>query len=241
MIPKELWLKNITDSIKEIASLEFQEKGWVRNEIHDYCTFVETACGFFQDDDIENFLNEYAKPFGLSDFQIKKIDQLRIAFDSYTNEHGCYEDPAIIIKDPEWIKIRGMAQEALKALGIERYLDPSKDILKSGLLYRIDDIADKKSQQRIWIDERRPGYNPFQNIIKSFFETYKTKKILENYKDYEITDPQRESLAKLYDELERYRLKAEGEEDLEKILKDPEWHQIQDLAKEVMKAFDFKR
>jgi hypothetical protein len=66
MTPKNLWIQNVVESLKQIASEEFQIKGWVKNEIHDYCTFLETKCGFLMDDDIEGFL-EHAKEFGLSE------------------------------------------------------------------------------------------------------------------------------------------------------------------------------
>lgn len=238
---QEIWFKNIVEYLKQIASAEFQEKGWIRNEIHDYCTFVETMCGLFDDSNFQNFIDKYAKPFGLSGDQINKLDKIRNALNDYDAKHGCYEDPSIIVKDPEWLEIRKMAKDALNSLGITKYLDPSRSMFKDSLLYTIDDIRNKDSQERVWIKERRPNDNPFQDLMDSFFSVAKAKMVIDNYKDYEINDDQSVLLKSLYDALYKYKEVHEKEENLQKILDDPEWQKIQSLAGEIVKAFDFKR
>lgn len=236
-----IFYERIVDCLKQIASAEFQEKGWVRNEIHDYCTFVETMCGLYDDSNFEQFIDERAKEFGLSDHQISKLDKIRNALNDYDAKHGCYGDPAIIVKDPEWLAIREMAKDALTSLGIVKYLDPSKDIFKITLLYTIDDINDKVTQERFWVNERRQNDNPFQDLLNSFFQVAKAKMVIDNYKDYEITDAQSVLLKNLYDALYKYKEAHEKEENLQNILDDPEWQKVQALAGEIVKAFDFKR
>lgn len=241
MIPKELWLENITACLKQIASAEFQEKGWVKNEIHDYCTFVETMCGLFDDSNFEEFIDERAREFGLSDLQISKLDRIRNALNDYDAKHGSYEDPNIIVNDPEWHGIREMAKDALSSLGIVKYLDPSKSIFRNMLLYRIDDIRDRHTQKRVWLVERRPSSSPFRELMEQFFKVAKAQEVIDNYKDYEITDEQHVLLTRLYKALLPYKEKHEHEENLQKILDDPDWHNIQEIAGEVLKAFAFKR
>ena len=239
MIPKDIWIRNVVESLKQLASEEFQVKGWVENEIHDYCTFIETSCGFLMDDDIEGFL-KHAKEFGFSEEQIKKIDKVRIEFERYSDEKSGYEDPLTIINDPEWHKIRSLAKEALDSLGITRYLDPSKSIIKYSLLYNIFWISDSQGQHRIWILERRANSNPFKELLDGFFNTSKASKVIANYKEYEITDEQVKKLKELYELLKNYGEKVKDEENLQKILDDPEWRQIQTFAKETILIFDFK-
>ena len=239
---KKRWLNEIIESLKEIASEEFQEKGWVKGEIHDYCRFAGTICGIYEYAHLEDFIDNYAKKFELSDQQIQKLDQLRHALNAYVDKNGCYEEPEIILKDQEWHKIRQLAQECLRALHVEKYLDPSKDIPKKSLLYSIYHLTTPKSLERIWIEERKQGTNPFLESMDKFFHdpAYKTKDIIEHFRDYEVTEEQQRCLVKLYDVLKTYWEKKKNEENLRKILDDPEWHQIQSLAKEVLTAFDFE-
>ena len=238
MIPKNIWIKNIVKSLKQIASAEFQEKGWVKNEIHDYCTFVETSCGFFMEGDVEGFL-EHAKEFGFSEIQIKKIDLVRKAFDEYTDEHGWYDDPAIIVKDPEWLKIRELAKDALKSLGIEKYLDPSKSIFKESLLRRIYWVSDRDIQDRWCLQESGPKQT-FEALMNDIFKISKIAEIIAHYKDYEIRDNQIQVLRRFHDALKVYREKTQDFQNLRKIVDDPEWHHIQALAQEVVKVFEYE-
>lgn len=241
MISKEIWLRNVTNGVKEIASAEFQEKGWVKGEIHDYCSYIDTMCGLFDDSLFDDFIDEQAKKFGLTDDQIQKLDQLRQAIRKFEKRYGGYEDPSIIIKDPEWLKIRQIAKEVLKSLGMENDLDPSKDIFKSSLIFAVRDFANARSQERIWIKERRSGSNPFQELVEKFFHspTCKTDEIIKHYKEYAISENQREVLVKFYTVLKEYVQNLKNSNDLQAILNDPQWHQIQILAMDVLKIFDF--
>lgn len=234
---KDIRIENIIDCIKQIASEEFQEKGWVKNEIHDYCTFVETMCGLFDDANFEFFIENEAADLGYTKEQIEKLDRLRKALNEFDTKHGCYRDPVFIVRDSDWIKIRGMAREALKSLGIENYLDPSKEILKYILLNRIYSIADSSVQARWRLQEK--ALDEIEAIINDIFKTAKIEKIIDHYKDYEMAENQLQSLRQFYNALKAYQAKVMGK-DLKTIIEDPQWHQIQALAKEVVEIFDFK-
>lgn len=244
MVPeKDVWLNNIVESLKEIASAEFQEKGWVRGEIHQYCNYVETSCGLFDDACFEDFLDFYAEKFGLSCQQIQILNRVREAMKNFSRslQHHGYEDPQIIVNDPKWHEIRQLAKDALKTLGIENYLDPSKSFYRDCLLYRIDDIADQEQQRIWWVDKRGAGTNPFKTLMHDFFTTFKAGTLIEKHAEYQITDLQCLVLQSLYDALLAYQQGHDQEGDLQKILDDPEWHQIQALARDVLLAFKFKR
>ncbi|HEX4839953.1 MAG TPA: hypothetical protein VFU89_05890 [Rhabdochlamydiaceae bacterium] len=239
MISKEVWVQNIISFIEQIASAEFQEKGWVNNEIHDYCTFVETMCGLFDDSNFEEFIDNEAAGCGYTEEQIRKLDELRCALNAFDLQHGCYEDPAIIVKDPEWLKIRELANEALKSLGIEYFLDPSKAIFKDSLLNSIYYLADPEAKTR-WCMQERGSEHLFDELMNGIFKKGKFAEIVTCYKEYEITDEEIEVLRKFYNALNAYREKKQGAQDIREIFNDPEWHKIQSLAGEVVKVFDYK-
>ncbi len=238
MISKKRRIANIMSCLKQIASSEFQEKGWVKIEVHDYCSFAETLSKLFDDDYFEDFIDNEAKEFGLTDRQIKKLDQLRNSINAYVDKHGCYREPELIVKDPEWIKVRQLAKEALEVFHISNYLDPSKTIPKESLLSLISCFVSPIFQKRVWIEQRRPNKNPFREWMNDFFYStaYKTNEIIEHFQDYDITEEQQKYLVKLYDTLKLYWEKKKDVEDLNEILQDPEWHQIQDLSAEVLKV-----
>lgn len=239
-IPKDLWIKNIVESIKKFASSEFQEKGWIKGQIHDYCTYTESMCKLFDDCFFDEVIDEKAKELGFSDEQINKLDAFRKALCAVDSKYGYWEDPRTIVDDPAWPTVRSAAKEALKSLGIERYLDPSKEIFKICLLETIKDIAGPEFQEMAGFQEQKFNENPLQETVQKFFKNYKAKEIIDHYKDYEVTENQVIKLTKLYDALKAYQDKAGGAQDLRKILEDPEWHQIQVLAGETVQEFDFK-
>jgi len=239
MIRKELWIRNIVAFIKQIASAEFQEKGWVKGEVHDYCTFVETMCGLFDDANFDLFLDEKAKELGFAEDQIAALNHLRAALNLYTDKHGCYEDPAIIVNDPEWHKIRELAKEALKTFHIEKYLDPSKDIFKTSLLMTIEMISSRQEQERLWIKGDRHFEKPLSSLMDRFFHSHRLHEILNQYKEYEITEEQHGKLLELYRKLKKYKEKRTNlPENPREILSDPEWKDIQNFAREALKLFD---
>lgn len=242
MLSKEQWTNDIIQFLKQIASEEFQEKGWVKGEIHDYCRFASTICGLFELSDFDDFIDQYAAQFGLNEQQIMKLDMLRNALNDYITEHGCYQEPETVINDPEWIRIRKLAKEALESLHVGKYLDPAKALPKEALLSLISRFARSRFQQRAWVEERRPGKNPFRIQMMNFFNSYvyKTQEIIDHYKDYEITAVQKNSLVAFYQILKSYWEKHYTEEDITKILKDPEWHHIQALAAELLITFQWK-
>ncbi len=240
MIPRDLWIENVIDSLKEIASEEFQRKGWIEGKVHQYCTFVETICSLYQDSHFEFFIDKKAKEFGFTKYQIKKLDVLRKALNKYVKKHGCYEEPEKIIKDPKWQSIVKMAQEALQALGIEKFLEPSMEVSRKSLLYRIWWLVDEKILRKGWDNRIDPNKDPLQELLNEFFEVCKAKEIIENYRDYEITEGQRSLLIQLYDALNAYGKEVSNGNDLQKILKDPKWIEIQKIAADTLEEFKFK-
>jgi hypothetical protein len=240
MRSRERAIEDIIDFIKQIASKEFQERGWVKGEVHDYCSYLDTITILFNDCFFEEYIDDPENELGFTENQLFLLRGLRDMLNDFDNYYGGWEDPKKIITDPRWLKIRSKAQEVLKAFGVESYLDPSKEIVKDSLLTLIHKLANPIRQKELWIDNKRPSSKPFEEFLDDFYRTSRANEVITQYKDYEITEPQVEALKTLYMNLDRYKDKIVDTNDLQKILDDPEWHEIQKLAKEVIKIFNYQ-
>jgi len=97
----------------------------------------------------------------------------------------------------------------------------------------IDHISNKEYQIRAWIKGEEAD---FDEAVCIFFG--EGDSILENYKDFGITETQYKPLKKLRDE---FRIFADNNDLPEEFIDTPEWAQIIDLAKDVLKAFSCKK
>ncbi len=103
-------------------------------------------------------------------------------------------------------------------------------------LKHISCIADNDYQKRIWIYGAGPEVDSFDDTVCDFFTICDF--ILENYKDFGITEAQYKTLKKLRDE---FRVFADENDLPEEFIDTPKWANIMDLAKEVLKAFNYKK
>lgn len=90
MIKKNLWIRNIIADVRELASRDYQERAWLRNEVYKPCSFEEMMCSLFDDCFIEEFINEKADEFGLSSEQKTTLSDLVNAFNEYGNNPEIY-------------------------------------------------------------------------------------------------------------------------------------------------------
>ena len=97
----------------------------------------------------------------------------------------------------------------------------------------IDHISNKEYQKRAWINGEEAD---FDEAVCLFFGD--CGPILENYQDFGITEFQYQLLKKLSDE---FRIFADNNDLPEKFIDTLEWKQIMSLAKDVLKAFDYKK
>lgn len=108
-------------------------------------------------------------------------------------------------------------------------------MLKS-LLQFVDRIADRNYQKRVWERVEGPECDDFDETMVYFFD--ESEPILRDYKKFGISDSQHQLLLKMRDALDVFSdemmyLPAE------KIIYDPRWGEIQDMAKDVLKAFSY--
>ena len=106
-----------------------------------------------------------------------------------------------------------------------------KDIL-NGLLETIETISDAEYQRRAWIHGEAPGTD-FDETVNNY--SLDAEGILENYKDFKITETEVQILKK-FDE--RFRDFYRKNHWPPKFIDTPEWKKITVMAKEVLGSFD---
>lgn len=110
-----------------------------------------------------------------------------------------------------------------------------KQILIS-VLETIHGISDKEYQKRVWIRGEGPECDDFTETACHFFGD--GDPMLENYKDFGITESQYEILKKFRDEFRSFSKNHDLPPD---FTDDPEWGKIMELAKEVLEAFNYQK
>ena len=109
-----------------------------------------------------------------------------------------------------------------------------RNIIKQHLR-NIHHISDKEYQRRVWIRAEGPECDDFDEAVNYFFDD--GDPILKNYKDFWITDSQYQILKKFRDKFEVF---ADDNHWPPFFIDTSEWHQITEMAKEVLQAFDYK-
>ena len=100
----------------------------------------------------------------------------------------------------------------------------------------IDHISDKDYQMRVWIKGIGPECQAFDDAVCDFFDI--GDPILEEYKEFGITEKQYELLIKFREEFDKFS----GTHSLpEKFIDTSEWAKIMNLAKEVLKSFNYPK
>lgn len=107
-----------------------------------------------------------------------------------------------------------------------------KEVMKT-FIRIIDHISDKEYQRRAWIKGEEVG---FDEIVCLFFGH--GDPILENYKDFGITETQYHLLKKFRDEFEAF---SDENDWPPKFIDTPEWARIMAMAKEVLAAFNYHK
>jgi hypothetical protein len=114
-----------------------------------------------------------------------------------------------------------------------------KQILAS-CLEVIAGISDKEYQKRVWIRGKGPEVDDFDETVCNFFQD--GNGIIQNYKDFGVTDNQYQLLIKFRDEFDAFRrgpaLKYYSPQE---FIDNPEWTKISEMAKEILKAFNYKK
>jgi len=98
----------------------------------------------------------------------------------------------------------------------------------------INHISDKNYQYRIWIRGEGPEVDDFDETICNFFNI--GDPILDDYKKFRITESQYKIIKEFRD---RFRDFADENDLPEEFIHTPEWGKIMEMAKEVLKVFNY--
>ena len=103
-------------------------------------------------------------------------------------------------------------------------------------LRHISHMVDKEYQRRVWIQGEGPECQAFDDAVCDFFDI--GDPILDNCKEFGITEGQYKILKNLRDE---FRIFADKNDFPEIFIDTSEWEKIMEMAKEVLKAFNYQR
>lgn len=110
-----------------------------------------------------------------------------------------------------------------------------KNILNA-VLSVVLDISNKEYQKRVWIRGEGPEIDSFVEAVCNFFGD--CDPMLEKYKEFGISDSQYRILQKFRD---RFKIFSNANDFPEEFIDIPEWAKIMDMAKEVLKIFNYKK
>lgn len=113
--------------------------------------------------------------------------------------------------------------------------DDRKYILKE-FLKSISYLTDKEYQLRVWIRGEGPEVDSFDETICQFFEV--CDPVLEEYKDFGITESQYQVLKKFRDQFRKFSYENNWPPE---FIETPEWEKIMDMAREVLKTFNYTK
>jgi|GEM_PF-557985 len=246
MIKKNLWIKNILTSVQKIASREYQERAWLRNEIYAPCSFEEMMCGLFDDCFIREFVNEKADEFGLSTEQKTALSELVIALDKYDDNPEIYfsnypleVDESKVLLDPKWHEIRKIAQRLLSSFGKIKYDLEDKEWWLQFILHSISTYSDTEKQRRMWINKSEVFWSTPFDMYEGLFTDLEFDDFIDKYaKNFALTEDQIADLDRFRFQLKTTPFKTTNPEN---ILDSPDWGKIVHYAREVLDAFDYKR
>jgi hypothetical protein len=97
-------------------------------------------------------------------------------------------------------------------------------------------MTDKEYQTRVWIHAKGPECQAFGDAVCDFFDI--GDPILDQYKDFGLTDKQYQLLKKFRD---AFRIFSDDNDFPELFIHTPEWTKITEMAKEVLKAFNYQK
>lgn len=104
------------------------------------------------------------------------------------------------------------------------------------ILENICVISDKEYQERVWIRGEGPECDSFCETMNNF--SGDVDPVLEDYQFYGLTEIQYSFLKRFRDQFDVFS--DEHNEEL-LFIDSPEWHSITEMAKKVLKAFDYKK
>lgn len=113
-------------------------------------------------------------------------------------------------------------------------MDNTRRKILDGFINNLQGISDKEYQKRVWIEGRGPECDSFVEAVCDFFDL--GEYIFDNPQGYNLTDNQYKLLMKFRNE---FRVFSDENDWPEEFIDTPKWEKIMNLAKEVLKSFNY--
>ena len=104
------------------------------------------------------------------------------------------------------------------------------------ILECVKDVSDKEYQKRVWIRGEGPECYDFDETCCDFFDDIDP--LIGDYKNSGITESQYHILKKFRDEFDTFSRKNNCPSE---FIDTPEWEEITEMAKEVLRAFNYRK
>lgn len=104
------------------------------------------------------------------------------------------------------------------------------------LIRIIHHFSDKEYQKRIWIEERGPECDSYDDAVCIFYDM--GDPVMDNPSEYKLTDPQVNIFKIFREELEEF---SDENHWPPFFIDSPEWDQIIRRAKEVLEVFNYEK
>lgn len=114
--------------------------------------------------------------------------------------------------------------------------DEDRKYILNEYLRNISHISDIEYQRRVWIRGEGPEVNDFDEAVCHFFDD--GDPIIDDYKEFGINEMQYALLINFREEFENFSKEHYSPQD---FINTPEWRKITEMAKEVLKAFNYKK
>lgn len=115
----------------------------------------------------------------------------------------------------------------------------STDVWLSGLLSTIREIGDKSFQERIWLEGSGPEVSSYEEVMCRLFDDYALSSVIDaEWRALGLTERQREGLILLRDALDVFGSEVSGTPEPSRILNDPRWVSVRDLARKTLALWD---
>ncbi|MCH9621388.1 MAG: hypothetical protein S4CHLAM20_08080 [Chlamydiia bacterium] len=105
-------------------------------------------------------------------------------------------------------------------------------------LETVEGISDKTYQERVWVRGEGPEIDCYYETVNFFFDL--GEGLFKNHKVYGISDDQYELLIKFRNKFDEF-YRTQDYYDQEDLVNSDEWQQIIEMAKEVLKAFNYQK
>ncbi len=115
-------------------------------------------------------------------------------------------------------------------------MEINREEVVKGFLQNLYRISNKEYQKRIWIEGRGPECHHYDEAVNDFFGD--GDPILEKYRDDGLSQIQYQLLKRFRDE---FSIFVKSNYFPQEFIDTPEWEKITEMAKEILKAFNYKK